>query len=341
MKRHIFIFAKILLVCTIGVVIGWYGRNYYQSQQPNKLIEIRENDTKYHYINPLLLVDSPKEAPEYSQLKKDLNSFISSEKTKKEADSVSVYIRDLNSGKWTGIDQDSLYDPSSMLKVAVMLGYLNKADTDPNVLSQKLDYTAIVDPGQNYKPEHPLQNGSYTVRDLIEAMIIDSDNNALNVLYNNDKQSLADVLKSLSIPPPSSIDQTDFMSPKTYSSIFRTLYSSTFLSRELSEQTLQLLSYTNFKNGLVAGLPKNMIVAHKFGEHTSTVNGVTQSRQLHDCGIVYYPEHPYLLCVMTRGQDFKKLEYVISNISRTVYSEISAKDPVQINTSTSTPESSI
>jgi len=27
--------------------------------------------------------------------------------------------------------------------------------------------------------------------------------------------------------------------------------------------------------------------------------------QLHDCGIVYYPETPYLLCVMTKGWNFE------------------------------------
>lgn len=43
------------------------------------------------------------------------------------------------------------------------------------------------------------------------------------------------------------------------------------------------------------------------------------TKELHDCGIIYYPERPYLLCVMTEGNDLNELAGVIQNISKTVY----------------------
>ena len=45
-------------------------------------------------------------------------------------------------------------------------------------------------------------------------------------------------------------------------------------------------------------------------------------KQLHDCGIVYYPKHPYLLCVMTRGDSFEYLDDTIRDISHLVYQEV-------------------
>ena len=155
-------------------------------------------------------------------------------------------------------------------------------------------------------------------------MIVDSDNDALTALYDNDRQVFIDVLQRLRITPPPTIETEDFMSPKTYAQILRTLFSSTYLSRSASEQALQMLSYTSFKQGLVAGVPAGTIVAHKFGEHTQAINDQPLSHQLHDCGIIYYPGRPYLLCVMTRGQNFSQLENVISGISRVVYQQISS-----------------
>lgn len=102
----------------------------------------------------------------------------------------------------------------------------------------------------------------------------------------------------------------DYMSPKDLSTVFRSLYNSSLYEWQLSEQALKLMSQTTFKQGIVAGVPEGTAVSHKFGENTD---------ELHDCGIVYYPEHPYLICVMTRGGDFDKLVTSISQISKTVW----------------------
>jgi beta-lactamase class A len=105
----------------------------------------------------------------------------------------------------------------------------------------------------------------------------------------------------------------------TYSRFFRVLYNSTYLSRTMSEYALELLSRGSFSDGLPAGVPNGVLVAHQFGERTHPATG---ERQLHDCGIVYAPTRPYLLCVMTRGKEFKQLASVISDISREVYREM-------------------
>jgi hypothetical protein len=79
---------------------------------------------------------------------------------------------------------------------------------------------------------------------------------------------------------------------------------------------------TEFDQGIVAGVPKGVTIAHKFGERE--VVGEPE-KQLHDCGIVYYPKHPYLICIMTRGSDFEKLAQGIRELSELVYKEIDEK----------------
>lgn len=60
-------------------------------------------------------------------------------------------------------------------------------------------------------------------------------------------------------------------------------------------------------------------VSHNFGEKSDASEGTVQ---LHDCGIVYYPRHPYLLCVMSKGPNFELRDDVIANISQITFSEV-------------------
>ncbi len=252
-------------------------------------------------------------------MRQTISDYISTIKKDSQAESVSFYFNDLNAGQWTGVDENAFYDPSSMLKVAIMVGYYKKYETEPTALNQKLYYDAKVKYQLHYQPQRVLQSGYYTVRELIDSMIIDSDNQAMEVLYKNDRQSFVDVLKHLNIPPPKTITDIDFMSPRIYSRIYRSLFSSTYLNRQDSEEVLKILSFTTFEKGIVSGVQASTTISHKFGEHTSLdTAGNTVSTQLHDCGIVYDSKKPYFVCVMTRGHNFENLETIISTISKKV-----------------------
>ena len=92
----------------------------------------------------------------------------------------------------------------------------------------------------------------------------------------------------------------------------------------MSEKALRLLSQPFFKKGLIAGLPANIPIAKKFGERSFSAAPAdpTSQKELHDCGIIYYPSHPYLLCVMTKGNNFDRLADTIKDISQTVYASV-------------------
>jgi hypothetical protein len=40
---------------------------------------------------------------------------------------------------------------------------------------------------------------------------------------------------------------------------------------------------------------------------------------------VYYPQNPYLLCIMTEGDDFNALSEVIGIVSKAVYEEFDSR----------------
>ena len=293
--------------------------------------QVRLNMPQYSLINPPLFSQGPKSnLPAFNKLVGLLNSYIASTTRKGAATSVSVYFRNMNNGQWTGVNEDETYTPASMLKVIAMMATLELAESDPSILKEQLPYViASSSPfTQYYEANDNLKQGYYSAQDLIGAMIEYSDNNALYGLLSDTKinDEFTNIYNLFRLPPISATSTSDFMSPKSYSSVFISLYNSSLFPWNLSEQILNLLAHTTFTQGIVAGVPSGTVVSHKFGESDDAdANGTITSRQLHDCGIVYYPNNPYLLCVMTRGHDYATLAGVISGISNVVYTYVNDK----------------
>ena len=324
------IFA-LILIFVLGGLIGYMYAKHNTTTPPISEI-LRENSPKYKFINPIYISGNRQDSgsSEYKPLKNELTSFVEDSERSNEVTDISIYFRDLYSGRWTGVNENDKYAPGSMLKVAVLLGYLKLGEDVPTLLDEKYSYDPIVDPGQYFTPEKMLTKGPQRAGDLIKNMIINSDNSATLLLINKHQDAVNGVYEDLKLPLPDGA--IDFMSAKSYSVLWRVLYNGTYLSKDLSEQAMTLLSLTSFKDGLVAGLPEGMRIAHKFGEHTELKEGQNPIHELHDCGIIY-PEgkNPYFLCVMTRGNNFDSLKTVIQGASKLVYDHVMANDQLLSN----------
>jgi beta-lactamase class A len=316
-------------------VIGLAGGLFVGYLLPGSLSDLTNLSSEFHagssdgykFINPLYECNTGTSygTKELANLKSSINTYINQLTANNSVTDVAVYYRNLNSGPWFGINEHMDFAPSSLLKVPVMMAYYKQAESNPAILDQKIKYStqpAGVIP-ENFEPAHPIVLGqTYTVEQLIEAMIIGSDNVALRLLEDNiDNRKIDQVTLDLGITTATATTPTDFMDVQEYSTLFRVLYYATYLDKDYSEKALQLLSQAEFNQGLVNTLPKNIAVAHKFGER-EIGNGV---HQLHDCGIIYYPKNPYLLCIMTRGTSFNDLTTTVQQISDKIYKSVSNK----------------
>lgn len=322
MKKTVF-----LIICTliIGLLLGVFLNVYQTNRQTTNLFKIKSIRAGQNgLVNPLLEYEFGNQF-----FGKELTNFQNKIKEKADqlvvngkAQTIAVYFRDLNNGPWFGVNEDENFFPASLIKVPVLIAALLKSETDPNFLSKELTYTdefGDFNRFQKFQPQNPIEQGkSYTIDQLQKSMISDSDNNAFNLLQLElGTDEIISIFTKFGLPTPSYESQEEINSPHDYSTFFRILYNASYLSRENSIKALTTLTNTNFNQGIVAGVPENIKVAHKFG---SAANG--QINQLHDCGIIYYPGKPYLLCIMTRGDDFKKLESTIKEISQLVYQEV-------------------
>jgi beta-lactamase class A len=316
----------IIVAFAIGLFVGiFFGNRLLTIQAPGRgAIELHQRGFKF--INPLLECDIGGEDMEFIELKpfkKDLQALVDSLKAKDWIDYGAVYFRDLNNGPWFGINEKEKFTPASLSKVPLMMAYYKEVETRPEALHRSIKFEGLQDENryQNIRPSHGLEPGKmYSVEDLIRRMIVYSDNNAAMLLNKDvDQKTLVAVFTDLNVPLPIG-SHNDIMTVKQYAAFFRILFNASYLSREMSEKALELLARTEFRDGIVGGIPPGVQVAHKFGERDYT--GRNSKKQLHDCGIVYYPEHPYLICVMTRGESFERLDDSIREISAFVFKKV-------------------
>jgi len=312
---------KNFLFLLVGLVLGGGVIWFFHHPQNDSVKPIRSGG--YKLINPLLECDQADFTDELKPFKSKVESLTTGYLTSNKISHVSVYFRDLNNGPWFGINERETFSPASMLKVPVMMSIFKLAESDPQILKQNIfaTFSADANAKEAIKPSVTLINGkNYTLLEIIEKMIANSDNNAVPLIYQNfDSQHLLKTYRDLGIYGSNDFDPNQYMSVKTYASFFRILYNSSYLDPELSEKALEILSSSDFTDGLRGGIPDTIPIAHKFGERELPA---FQSFQLHDCGIIYYPGHPYLLCIMTRGDSLSSLSSVIKNISSLVYSQV-------------------
>lgn len=310
----------------VGFVGGFFVFQAYSNQGPEKATAKAKCD--FEFINPLRCdPENEINIKEYVALRNEILDYIADEQSRDMVTDVSVYFRDLESGSVMSINGQESFVPASLLKVPLMITVFKKAEADPSILKKRLRIVGDVESTpQNIKPQNPVSSGNdYTVEELVNSLITQSDNVAWKALLNFLGQEYSDkdfvfTLSDLGIIDPKKLNEEQYITVQSYSSIFRILYNSSYLSHEMSDKALGILSNSVFKDGIVAGVPQGTKVAHKFGEQK---NGDIQ--QFHDCGIVYH-ENPYLLCVMTRGDNMQELTPIIQEISKKVYNEVSSRN---------------
>lgn len=326
----------IVIALVIGVggtrLVDWQWTQYRRAHRTlsgNVARPFRVSNSHFRFVDPLLGYELPARGnvEPFRSIRSVIASAVADVTHAREAAYISVYYRDLATGSWFGIDENRAYAPASLAKVPLMIAYLKLAEQDPDLLEQRVPFVRARGsvPEQHIAPTVRLVLGrTYTINELIRAMIVHSDNDAAFLLQAAaDPHALSAVYADLNIDPPDFHNPNDTMTPEAFARFFRFLYNGTYLTRELSERALELLTESTFERGLAAGIPAGIPIAHKFGERVFASGDTGASTaELHDCGIVYHPQHPFLLCVMSRGWDLDILASAIARVTAAAYTEV-------------------
>lgn len=272
----------------------------------------------------------------FEALRQPILDVITAARARGQLGRVGVYLHDLTDGQTLSIDADTLFVPASMGKVPLLMGLLRVEEDRPGTLESPVFYPDWMrdNDHQGIRPASTVAPGrSWTLGQLAEAMIVESNNNATTLVRRAlDTALVSRVYVDLGWQAQAMASGEVTLaatSARIVGDMFRVLYNATYLGEGSSDRALRLLTRVTMREGLVAGVPPDVTVAHKFGEWLIGTPDETSVGQFHDCGIIYRPGRPYVLCVMTEGQTTyqRPLIDVVAEISRVSWNAFEASAP--------------
>ena len=326
--KHLFAIS-IVVGFIVFFLTSFYKEKQFTQQIANSTGTIVEDGYKtkrvdgYKYIRPIMFVVDDSESEQLSDLKQRITSIIDKYKNVGEVNNASVYLKEYGNNYWITVNDDVKYDPGSLFKVPVLITILKMNELHPGFLNKSIKYSETVNAGKNiaFADKSIKLGNTYTIRELLTYMIKYSDNNATILLEKNmDSSVLQKLFKDIGLEVPNIYASQYLFNAKGYSYFMRIIYNAGYLSFEDSEFAGELLGESNFKDGILKGLPSNVRVAHKFGESGNQIE-----KQLHESALIYLNNKTYLLTIMTRGKDNANLSKLIAEISQLVYNEMNTK----------------
>jgi beta-lactamase class A len=255
------------------------------------------------------------------------------------AESVSVAFYDLATGEQFFIEPDKSFHAASTMKVPVMMEVFRQAAAGKISLDDQIavknDFLSIAD-GSHYKlsADSDSDRSLYdrvgrtaSISELVHLMITVSSNLATNILIERvgpaqvmelmSQVGARDirVLRGVEDGPAYERGLNNTTTARALMIILRRIAERRAVSKKGSDEMIKVMLDQKFNEGIPAGVPAGVRVAHKTGSITS-IN--------HDAAIVYPPSRkPYVLVVLTRGlADEKRAHRLIAEISQAVYEAV-------------------
>jgi beta-lactamase class A len=286
------------------------------------------NTSKYPLLAKRLFVANPSDLIiNFTPLRSELRTYVGDKKER-----IGIYFEYLPTGTSINISGNEEFYRASLVKLPGVMRAMKLIEEGKLKESDSLEVKSY-HINTFFDGETKLSPGDKkTIGELIQLSLRESNNTAYEVLYERingdilkkekaDEQVIDDVYDFLDVNRSES-DQSLFISPKSYSSILKSLYFSAYLSYENSSRILSYLTESTFNEWLPKPIPADRVqVAHKFGvfDLSEPANYKVNS----DCGIVYLPQRPYALCVMVQHQTGHEIGTHVREISRLVYDYMS------------------
>lgn len=216
----------------------------------------------------------------------------------------SVFVENLRNGATLSINTREGDFPASINKLPVAI--LIMQNIERGIIG--FDSSLMIDDEQIEDKEDKLykDNKIVKVRVLLEKMLVESDNTAYQVLLKQvDEKDLRLLAAYYGLDAEGAYtwnttrwSKNSHLSPRILANIFSSLYFSTVLEPEHSEYLLYLLTNTTFDIHEIAHLPKDVIIAQKYGYYD-----LNNFNLLSDCGIMYIGQSRVLYCITIRNTD--------------------------------------
>jgi beta-lactamase class A len=247
---------------------------------------------------------------------------------------VAVYFKTLDGKFEWSVRPDDVFHAASTMKVAVMIELFHQVQQGKVSLDDKIvvdnEFRSIVD-GSPYKLSaaddseadlYRSEGQSRTLRDLCELMITASSNFSTNLLIEklgveNIRATVhalgADgvvVLRGVEDGKAFEKGLNNTVTARGLAALLEVIAQGKRVDSVSSQEMLGILKRQKFNEGIPAGLPPGIAVAHKTGEIT----------KIHHDAAIVFAKRPYVLVILVRGlADIKQSAALMAQISGELY----------------------
>jgi beta-lactamase class A len=232
-------------------------------------------------------------------------------------------IKDLRSGHVVSAGEDTVFPSASLIKLPILCAAFQAVHEGK--LSLSTPYTLIRADrhgGSGVLKMAPLGT-VYTNRELLELMIVNSDNTATAIMV---RQLGIDYLQQAFVKlglqdteihedgfrlTPHRVADDNMTSPRDMALLLEKIYQRQLVSADASDQMLDILKHQHLRDRLPRFLPIGWQIAHKTG---------LLRKACHDVGIVFTPQGDYMICVLTaHDQTYKMAKRFIASMGRITF----------------------
>lgn len=224
-------------------------------------------------------------------------------KVKRFHGTVGLVVEDLSTG-WEVAFNDRVMLPSaSLVKVPIMISYFyaaeeGKINLNDNIILKSADKVA----GSKVLGKEPA-GSVFTVEELFDPMITQSDNAAANMLIDRlGLDTLNSYFKKLGLKNTNlarkmmdfkerSEGEENYTTAQDMAYLLEQLYYAKFINKDVSGKCLGLLGQQKINDRIPRKLPKGTLVMHKTG---------LENHVCHDIGIVSTNKGNFLICVLVK-----------------------------------------
>jgi len=231
-----------------------------------------------------------------------------------------MYFEYLPTGSSININEKVEFSAASLIKVPIVMAYYHYKErtgitSDPTVV---IEAEHIDDGDGELWKKGP--GTKINLGEAVKLVLIESDNTAAIVIARNiPHQDFEAVYEGLDVDLYEEGNEV-IITAKQYSSILKALYFSSVLSKESSNYILSLLATKTPRDKITLGVPSKIKIANK--------TGILAEALYQDCGIIYVPKRPYLLCLISRS-DEKGATRRMKEISAIIYDYVSGANTSQ------------
>lgn len=234
----------------------------------------------------------------------------------------SIYIKDLNSNEICNINQKSVVPSASIIKLFIMAKVFQLVSKGELKLSDRISVN------KNERVPFSIiyvldEENTYTIRDLVILMIIQSDNTATNQLIQmlgieNINKFIIDlgftntILKRKMMDFDTRInDKENYTSAHDVAKLLELMNNGELINKDSSGEMIKIMKMQLDNSMMRVSLDEELIVAHKTGDLPYIK---------HDVGIVYTKNKNYIFIMMTWDATCDNYaRKIIGKVSRIAY----------------------